>query len=241
MAHLNNDDTFSGRRHCSLAIQGRLQMYGPNVTVPREGDRSATGQHGPSIMSANTYGAGFPQESARICWDGLREDWLHHPQSAEEAVAYFRLAKFAGVDSIPEAVTQYLSNNDIPRPPTVVWDISPGVPKFTTETDSKRFIAFLASNMDPAHAVQVPDMTLREIWEWFEAYVRCGRTHQRRADETRGLRGTDMGAITNNDQLRAAIARSPTASRRRPANHAIAEDDWNRISQADPVARLLNF
>jgi len=237
----NNDDTFSGRRHCPVTLQGRVGMYEPNVSVPREGDRSSTGQHGPTIMSANTYGATIPTSSARVCWNSLRRDWRNNPQSAEEAEAYYRLAKQANINAIPQGITDYLSRNNLPTPPAVVWDISPGAPKFTTVTDAKRWIAFLANNMDPAHEVQIPDMTLREIWEWHDAYVRCGRNHQRREDQTRGLRGTNMGDITNVNQLRDAIARSPTASRRRPAQHAINQNDWDRVSQADPVARQLRF
>ena len=79
--------------------------------------------------------------------------------------------------------------------------------------------------MDPGHEVKWYNMTGLEQYEWFRKYCEGGKTDAWLAN-TVGLRGTDLSRLDTQASLNAAMAYSPSLSRRRPANHAIAAGNW---------------
>ena len=236
----NQDNTFEARRDCPANLQGNVGMYEPIINIPRQGDRTATGRQGPTVMGANTYSATIHKDEAKAIWKNLNRDVRNNPQNETQAQAFFRVGQIAEVRAMPRRLARYFDCRRLPTPRRYTWDISPGAPKFTSKTDSQKFIAFIANNQDPDAAVKIPMMTLYEIWEWHAAWLRCDKGYQRRADMTIGLRGTRMTRIDNVDQLRNVVVTSPTAALRRPAGHSISEADWQQNSIAgSPAARNL--
>ena len=87
--------------------------------------------------------------------------------------------------------------------------------------------------MDTGHRVKWYNMTGREQWEWYDAWVDQDQTHLRVESETRGLIGTDPGRILTIQALNMAMDRSPSLAGRRPANlifadgNALTDQEWN--------------
>ena len=90
--------------------------------------------------------------------------------------------------------------------------------------------------MDHGHRVRWYDLTGREQYEWYEAWMDNNRTHLGVEAETRGLRGTHPARIPETVAgIQAAIERSLTAVRHRPVGHVIPQNQW------DDVSRRLGF
>ena len=107
--------------------------------------------------------------------------------------------------------------------------------------DGSRLISFVYENMDDGHRISWPDLTGREQGEWIARWEDCGRDFRRHEDMTRGLRGTNINTLQDRASVQAAMRMSPSLSRRRPANHVVAEDDWTTAANKAGVPRRLFF
>ena len=89
----------------------------------------------------------------------------------------------------------------------------------------------LVHNQDNGASLGHGDTTCRdkEQWEWFRVWHDvCDRTHERRENDTRGLRGTNLiTRIPDEATLEEVLPTSPSLKRRRrPENHPVAADAW---------------
>jgi hypothetical protein len=116
---------------------------------------------------------------------------------------------------------------------------APGSIQFTGIQNAKKFISFLHTNMDNGSRVKWYDMTGRQQWEWYQAWLTSGQTHLRTENNTRGLKGTDLTVLVTVEQIRAAMVLSPSLARSPKPNH-ILQYRWNEARNGlNP--EVLNF
>ena len=120
-----------------------------------------------------------------------------------------------------------LDTAGVPRPSEVTYYWSPGGPLDSGLKLSLKFISFLYQNQADGLRVKWYDLTGREQFEWYNAWVANSKTHRKVAiGNVRGLRGTDLTTITTEAELREALLVSPSAIHRRPNGHTHSVDTW---------------
>ena len=215
---------FNARRETNAHVQREVGMHSPNCEIPRHGDRTREGLSGYDRVSCNSHATPFSRDTARAIWAAVDPTFKNHPVDAFQARSLIHLAQVAD-RPIPEGCATAVGN-DVPPLPVTYYN-HPGGPIILGKHIANRFITFIYRNMDNGHRVKWYNLTGREQWEWYEAFLRCGETHVRNEAETHGLRGTDLGRITTVAQLHQAGQRSPGSVRQRPANHPIAQQAWD--------------
>ena len=229
-----NNQPYRKAVHASQRIQNRVGLGEPNCEVPRVGDRTRIGAQGFNLVSCLSHMQPLTGPQALLLWNMIPANAKHFPPNANDAQALSLLAQMAG-EAIPRGCAALLPHGQARQEPVTFYH-SPGSPIFKTRLHAYYFISFLYLNMDLGHRVKWYDLTGREQFEWYDAFEACGYTHLRNEPNTRGLRGTDLSAITTQDQLAQVVPRSASISRRRPNGHTITQDDWNAT-----VNRLLEF
>ena len=204
---------FDPRIHCDRDVQQELGLSVPNVkSAPRVGDRTIEGEIGKDIMGAIGYRANMTEDQARITYDLISEaskTTVNDPATAHALAAH---ACNAGKPP-PTGSLRHFVNGRWNPDNTTNYFINAGGPLFRSLIDAKKFIAFVYANQDPESRCTWNSMTGHQQWEWYRAWLRSGETHQRRPEHTLGLMGTNTTArIQNANQLRAALAVSPTLS-----------------------------
>ena len=227
MAGANNPNAFNAAMFCTLNIQAEVGLAVPQVDVPRIGDRTAEGAMGYDRTGVFVHMQPMTTEQAIIIWDSLPAGVKTNPANSELAQALITLGSNAN-KRIPDGIANAVD------PPHVVergvqamkYYMTAGGVMFTGAKDSKKFISFLWLNMDACTRVKWYDLTGREQWEWYQAWLRTDQSHLRVVNETRGLRGTDISVITTVEEIRQAMIVSPLFARSPKPNH-INEDSWN--------------
>ena len=198
-----------------------------NFPTLRRNAYRTTGKHGPTMMSCFASIEGFDQETARALFRLIPAGSKNQPANEHEALGIAKLARMAD-RGVPEGCEEFLmaQTPSIPVPESKVTNYTiPGGFWFVRDSDPNTFIVFMSNNMDPGHEVKWYNMTGLEQYEWFRKYCEGGKTDVRIAN-TVGLRGTDLSRLTDQAALDAAAKYSPSLSRRRPPNHAIAAANW---------------
>lgn len=208
-------------------IQRAVGLQVMNCPVPRLGNRTREGARGFDINSSRVHMNPMPVGRALLAYNAIPQATKDNPGNPDLADAIAMLARNAG-QQIPPGCQQLLPNGQ-PTIEELACIVTPGSPIILGRGASSRYIMFLYQNTDTGYRIKYYNMTGREQYEWHDAWVRCGRTHIRVEAETRGLRGTDLNVITTAAQLQAALVRSPSLADRRPANHNIADPQWNNV------------
>ena len=209
---------------CTMAIQIAVGLYKVSCNVPRNGDRTTTGECGYNFNSSVAHMEPFNKDDAQRIWEWIPQQHKDTPANANIAMTVAKAANISG-NFMPNGCRTHLTQRAVTSSTTAFY-ITPGGFFIKGVRDSHKFIAFLYTNMDVGHRVKFYDMTGQEQYEWHECWCRNAKTHLRVEPQTRGLRGTNLGRITDVQGLEAALVRSPSASRRRPATHALNEQVW---------------
>ena len=224
MAHPN----FRLHHDYTHAMQAATGLRPPDCSPPRDGDRTMTGQQGPDIVCSQAHMHPLDRDQARALFDAIPGNLKNNPNNPILATAISKIAIQAG-QGTPNGCSRMIGR---PKADNVTFYCSAGSAIFTSKTDGAKFGAFLYNNQDQGHRVLWLDMTGRQQYEWFDAWVGCGKTWVRNAPMTRGLVGTDVAVRipTQNDLRTAALMISPTVVRRRPPNHpTLTQNDFDTV------------
>ena len=222
----NPNAAFDATLHCTHGIQEIVGLREPMVAPTRIGDRTRAGMTGYDVVGVHVHMQPPTRLQANDIWDQVPNEVKDDPPNARVANALAVLANNAGV-RVPDAI----ANVAIPRVrdntvTAVTHYCAPGSIQFTGLLNAKKFIAFLHANMDDGSRIKWYDMTGRQQWEWYQAWLNSAQTHLRTENNTRGLKGTDLTVLVNVDQLRDAMLRSPSLARYPKPNH-IPQNRWN--------------
>lgn len=215
--------------HCSKAIQRMVGLHRANIDVPRLGDRSTTGEIGYDRNGSACHMSPLTEGEAALVYSLIPANHKTNPANANVARVVAKIAN-TGTIGIPGECATMLRNANAPLDPLTFY-MTLGAPLFIGMTDSHKFISFLYLNMDNGHRVKWYNLTGREQFEWYDCWTAQARTHLRNENATRGLRGTDVSQLTTQNEVRDALVRSPSLSRRRPHGHAIPQNQWNDLVQ----------
>lgn len=230
---------FRADQFAHMAAQLQVDLRVVNVQIQRQGDRTAQGQQGCDMASSCAHMNPLSKEAALFIFNQLSQAIKDNPGTAQRAEYIAQLARNAA-EPIPAGCANLITRPIPDEGVRIYW--TPGGHLFTGRSDAARFISFLFLNMDDGHRIAWPDLTGREQWEWGEAWKRCGKTHVRVVNQTRGLPGTNIGLLTTVANVRAAMAISPSLKDRRPAQHPVNAADWtNAATAAGGVNRRLRF
>jgi len=221
--------SWNKKEHCSARIENFVGLRKPNIAIPRKGNRNKEGDFGASIIGSQAVQQGMNQEEALLLWPTISDAAKNNPEGVPLASLISKIAQLAEVNVPPGCLTVLAGIEPKPDPAVVYCTF--GGPLVVGHTIAPKFISFLFLNMDNGYRVKWTDMTGQQQYEWFEAWNRCSRTHQRREDETRGLAGTNLSVLAEPPALEAAMMMSPSLGKRRPDGHPIAEDDWNAMAK----------
>ena len=142
------------------------------------------------------------------------------------AMALAKLYETAGWESTDQVSSKLPEGAD--EAPGGTYVVAPGGAIITSKVHASMFGAFVYNNQD-APRTKWAHMTGEEQWEWFRVWRDvCDRTHERREDQTRGLRGTNLIArVPDEATLEAVLPTSPSLKRRRrPENHPVDAAAW---------------
>jgi hypothetical protein len=224
---------FVFKKDCSRRIQGAVGVESPTINIPRAGDKSTAGDGGHDITHVHTHMSPIPSASAKIIWDLIDDNVKLNPANRQQAVALHQLANNAGYGPTT-GMNREIPHDVVVRDcfPVTIYQSVGGIMILGKESVPK-FISFVYKNMDPSpHRVKWYDLTGREQCEWIEVWMELGQPHDRRADMTVGLRGTDVLRIHTEAALQQAMQRSPTLVNRRPANHPdLTEDQFDNCNR----------
>lgn len=221
---------FNHRRHASQQIQQTVGLFVANCEAPRIGDRTREGAHGHNIISCTAHQQALTEAHALLLFNMIPNAIKDNPNNGEAAKAISLLAQNAR-QATPQGCQPAIGNGEA-QPGPLTYYMAPGSPLFTGKTHGSKFIAFLHENMDLNHRVRWYDLTGREQYEWYSCWNNLGRPYRRIANETRGLRGTDLADLTDVASVTVAMARSPSLSRRRPVAHAVPNAAWDDVARA---------
>ena len=171
-------------------------------------------------------------DEAAAAWLSITQAMKDNPASVGQAKFIIRMAKRM-LQPLPEGCTDLLAAQQ----PVITLDsldgityyVTTGNPLFTGKPGCNKLISFVYLNMDDGFRIKWRNLTGREQYEWYRAYDRCNGTHLRVAAETRGLRGTNINAITDQASLTRAMENSPSLARRRSPNHIIPQHEWDDV------------
>ena len=217
--------------HCSRAIQDLVGLSSANVESPRRGNRTREGDSGYNINTSYAQEPGMTQDVATIIFNSISDAVKNNPPDAATAAAVHQVAVLAGAIT-PDGCARLLGPNIDAAIPGVKVFIAPGGGLLMSKLDGNKFISFLNTNQDNGHRIEWCEMTGREQYEWYQAFINSGKTHLRHAANTRGLRGTNLNAITTQAGLTQAFTNSPSARSRRPANHVVPDAGWENVARA---------
>ena len=165
----------------------------------------------------------------------------NNPGNPRRAEAYSLLIQQAGVLT-PDPIRQHIRNQAQAHLPDLTYYNSMGSPILEGLENAQKFIAYIHANQDVLHRVTWQNMTGREQYEWYEAWLASGGENAwvRDAAQTDGLCGTDLTRIPDQPGLQAAVLRSPSITRRqRPNAHVVDQGAWD--TTLDTVSRALNY
>ena len=211
---------FVFKRDCSRRIQGAFGVEAPHINIPRAGDKSTTSDGGHDVTHVHTHMAPIPTASAKIIWDLVDDAVKLAPVDQAQAIALHQLANNAGYGPTT-GMNRRIPHDVAVRDcfPVTVYQSVGGITLIGKESVPK-LISFVYKNMDPSpHRVKWYNLTGREQCEWIEVWMELGQPHDRRANQTLGLRGTDILRIHTEAVLQQAMERSPTLVSRRPPEH----------------------
>ena len=215
--------------HANREIQRAVGLEEPRVAVPRLGDRTRVTATDYNLWNCFVHMAPLTQEQARTIWRLIPNVRRNNPTNLQEATALTILRNMCGWLPNPGCIAMIGEDTEIDDIINHFY-LTPGASLFKNRTEAPKFIAFLNVNMDDGHNEKWYNMTGREQFEWFQAWISEEKTHQRREAATRGLRGTDPARITDEGNLRVVMARSPTLARRIPDAHpTINAAGWNNV------------
>ena len=222
------------KTHCSKRIQEIVGLLAMSNSGPRQNDSAMVGEMDCKTNSSIIHYAAMPANYAEIALSAIPQETKNNPGTAEMATAI----GFAQV-SIPQGCVPLLTGGKPAVEANVATCyISPGSPIFKGKVASNRLILYLFQNMHPDHRVKWYDMTGREQFEWYDAWVKSNKGFEvdPSPENVLGLRGTDVNnTITTEEILTTAISKHPSLGGRRPNGHVIPKDTWNG------VARRLDF
>ena len=224
---------FNVKQHVTAHVERMVGMSKANITIPRKGDRTKEGENACDMMCSFGLMSGFTKQEGLTLWDTIEDNAKDAPPDVATAKIISKVAQIADV-ATPQGCLDELQNEE-EEPDPVVCLLCPGSPMFFGKKISAKFISYLYLNMDPQTRVKWPDLTGREQYEWYEAWLRSGRGYERDVVNTRGLCGTDMGRIPDLPALETAMTHAASVAKRRPDNHVIGEDVWS------DAARRLTF
>jgi len=214
-------------------LQTRVGLTEVNLGAIRRTEHHHVGQFDYCINGGVTHQQGLTEARAEAVFQLIPVAVRNTPPNADAAHGIGQIALMAG-RSVPDGCEAFLRTAGAQVRPEKCSDyLTPGGFFFTTKRDTNTFIVFLDNNQDEGHRVVWYDMTGREQFEWYEAFLAAGKTHNRVA-LTVGLRGTNLARLVTRAQVQAALLRSPSLSRRRPAHHVVPNHQW-----PDPVVRNL--
>jgi len=196
----------------SSEMEARVGLARPNVGLLRRNKQSTTSILGDQLTGGHSHMQGMRVDPARALLDALPAALKDAPPDANIATAVSHLADYAGVPR-PDGCVNFFPNAPvpIPAPPKTTEYLTPGGIIFPNIVQAEDFIRFLDANMwGSPHRLHWWEMTGRERFEWYKAFVAAEYTPQRVEQFTLGLRGTDIDLITTPAQLRAAALRSPS-------------------------------
>jgi len=223
------DQPFNAAAHVTAHVQEQVGLHLANCATPRNGDRTNSGvPQGHASINCFAHMKPLSTTEAARAFEMIAAQHKNAPATVADATIIAKLARNGGGIGISQACSTLLLDGDV-EAAQVAYYWSPGSPLCEGKTVSSRFISFLYTNQDDGHRVVWCELTGREQFEWFNCWVARGRTFERREEFTRGLKGTDLDRITDVAGLRTALTRSPSLSRRRPANHAVPANDWNGL------------
>ena len=218
---------FDADNDFTTEMQAAVGLHQANINLPRTGDKNVTGKMGASINSSHYYATSLNNNQSRLIIDTIPAEVKNNGDMAPDlAVALAKLYDTASMNA-PEAVTAKLPEG-AKESPGGVYVVSPGGALITGKTQSSMFGAFVYNNQD-APRTKWAHMTGEEQWEWYRVWRDvCGRTHERREDQTRGLRGTNLiRRVPDEETLEAVLPSTPSLKRRRrPENHPVNEIAW---------------
>jgi len=226
---LFSDSSMNMNAHVDPPMQARVGLHKPNITLVRDGERNATGDESCTILSSVAYQAGFTQNEALLLWNMIPTATRDAPTDADKAAILSKLAQIARQLTPPACLT--LLNGDEERGNPVTYLFTPGSPFIEGRRNAIKLIAFVDANQDRGHRIKWSEMTGRQQFEWYDAYVRSGCVHTRVEAETRGLVGTNCTEIDTTDKLADALPRSPSLARRRPATSPVTADEWANVAR----------
>ena len=224
---------FKANKHCNRRIQQTFGCTAPTVTIPRAGDKSTQSESDFDITHVCTHMAPLPTESARIIWRLLTDEVKNNPPNLETAIALHQLANNAAFGPTNGMLNRIPTERAIKDcfPVTVYQSVGGHI--IIGKESVPKFISFVYTNMDPLpHRVKWYNLTGREQHEWIRRWFELGQPHERRADETVGLRGTDIRRIKSVDVLHTAMERTPSLADRRPEDHPdLTANQFNSVKK----------
>ena len=224
----------------SREIQIAVGLCIVNCNPPRVGDRTTTGESGHDINTSVCHMKPLSEEDADTVLNMVPPVLRNNPGTPQRANALYRLSKQANVDPTVRMALQ--ADAEVRRDEgTLMWYVSPGGSIIKGQSNANKLIAFVNSNMHRNYWTKWYDMTGREQQEWVRAWNRANQTHLQNVNFTRGLRGTDLGALNNQVTLAQGMTNSPSLADRRPDNHPLGQDVWDATAQQSGTARRLDF
>jgi len=224
---------FDAGTHASDTVEKIVGLRKSNIDVPRAGDRTAKGECAPDQLCSHAVMHGLVKAESLLLWNALPDEIKTTPGSPAMACVLSKVASVAG-ETVPPTVTAALNGDEVDADGVLVV-LTPGSPFMFGRNDANKLISFVYLNMDKGrHRVRWSKLTGEEQYEWYKAWVAANKGYER-VTATVGLRGTDLGRITDTVGLEAAMQVSPSMKDRRPDTHQINEDEWKG------VARELDF
>jgi len=232
----NSKMSFDMKKHCTRSIQHNVGLYEPSGSGPRPGDGARGTEQSDDVICAQIHAGTMEREHAKFIWDSVSNDVKTGPTNTDQAMSIATLARLAGEET-PDECRAMLDTAGIPLPNGWTYYWTPGSPIETSgKQKSAKFISFVNRNMEPDLRVKWYNLSGREQFEWFKAWVTNDRTHDKvEPAKVLGLRGTNVTTLDSVERLRVALVVSPSLVQRRPADHTITAEEWTN------TARTLDF
>jgi len=226
---------FNASRDCSLQKQLQIGLIAADVISPRSCDRTSRGTHGVGQMGSLVVQVAYTKEQSKEIYDMIKPEVMLAPTDSQ-ARCIILLGKNS-CNAVPNSCIARLGPDE-KEPSPLRFFAYPGGHKIEGLERSQKFIAFVWANQDQNFRVHWPAMTGYEQDEWIKSWVRCGHTHERRQEQTRGLIGTNISVLTA-VEITAAVVYSPTLRERIPNDHQVPAGD--RPAPRPAAVRALDF